>query len=278
MHYLLFFPGQHPDAKQALREAGLPDFTSGARGLGCVLKNVPGLPEGDTVGLLVGWGESRFLVSDPDKQRVIDLPGVSYKLIVWVNDLPTPADLARSSQFEGWGVTFGRETESVVSQLFPTEEAAWSALEVPLSSWIVPTAARLAADVRLVDGQYQKIRKPMFDGYWNASAIWYRRWELSDFQVEDVAESDRIDWDNPEILQEMVTFVSKALRMNYRLTEQIAVALGLFTYSSLVRGTFSAIDGMQIVEVEQEKQRILELIQSRVIDEKKDTGSTITAC
>lgn len=278
MHYLLFFHGNHRDTKQTLRDAGLNDFTTGAKGLPCVLKDVPGLIPGDVPGLLIGWGDvndTNRMANDPTLGRVVDLGSVPYKLVLWNESSVTPADLARSAMFDGWNVQFGRQEETLISQLFPPPAESVDPNQMETSWWTVPTAAKLGQDVRLVDGQYTKVRKPMFDGYWNASAVWYRRWELVGFSIEDVLEADRIDWDSPEILKEMVTFVSLALRVNYRITEEIARALGMFSQSSLVRATYSAIDGMAIKEVDDETRRLTELLESRVLDEKKATESTI---
>lgn len=275
MHYMLFFQGLHKDVKQTLREAGLPDFTTGAKGVPCVLTDVPGLLPGDVPGLLVGWGDPANLKSEPTRQRVVDLGAAPYKLVVWTDAPVTPEELARASMFDGWRVLFGSREESLVSQLFPPPASSVDPNELASSWFVVPTAAKLGTDVKLVDGQYTKVRKPMFDGYWNASAVWYRRWELSDFSIDDVLEGDRIDWDSPQILKEMVTFVSLALRLNYRITEEIAAVLGLFSHASLLRATFSAIDGMAIREVEDETRRLTELLESRVLDEKKATESTI---
>ena len=212
MHFQLFFPNAGPDTGQALRKAALPDFVDGATSCQLAI--------GGVGGLLVGWGHGIGFV--PERQRWIDGPG--YRIGFWTDKPCTPDDLARGSLFPGYRMPLADGNQ-----------------------WIVPAAAELPTNIRLVDSKWTHVRKPQFDEYWARSEVWFRRLVLLDLNEARIREDAKLNSD--ELLAEWVDFVVFALRQNYRLTPLIASEVGLLDSQALLNVTMSAVDGMAIREV-----------------------------
>ena len=212
MHFQLFFPNAGPDTGQALRRANLPDFVDGATSCQLAI--------GGVGGLLVGWGQGIGFA--PERQRWIDGPG--YRIGFWTDSGCMPEELARGSLFPGYRMSLADGNQ-----------------------WIVPAAAELPTNIRLVDSKWTHVRKPQFDEYWKRSEVWFRRLVLLDLNEERIREDAGLNSD--ELLSEWVDFVVFALRQNYRLTPQIASELGLIDSQALLNVTMSAVDGMAIREV-----------------------------
>ena len=143
MHYQLFFPGKTSNAASCLRSVGLADFVDGANEMPLTGRdNAP-------LGLLVTWGDiPRW---EPSNQAVTDCKG--YKLVMWLGEdrRCTPADLARQSLFPYYRIPLSDKQE-----------------------WDVPRASELPSGLRMVDGQWTKVRKPQFMDFWNQSETWFR--------------------------------------------------------------------------------------------------------
>jgi len=220
MHYQLFFPGESRGAKVALESCGLGDFLPGS---GEAIVEV-----GDKRGLLIGWGSDIRL--DPAITWQ-DVEGQPWRLGLWP-DPPTPEDLSRGGFFVGSPVQMANGDR-----------------------YLVPIAAELPQSMRLSGGKWTKQRKPAFEAFWRASEVWYRRWTVHSLVLREMALDANVSED--ELLHEWCEFAVTALRQNYRICPEIASALGLFEVpETLMRIVMSVVDGMAIMEVLTEKERL----------------------
>ncbi len=228
MHFQIWFPGQTRDAAGLLRAAGLADFVGGHSE--CM--TTQRLPDGVVKdGLQVNWGGQAGCF--PDRQKWVPLVATDATayLGLWLDSPCTPDDLRRSSLFNGYKVKLADGAD-----------------------WQVPLAVELPATLRLVDRSWTKVRKPQFDEFWAQSEVWYRRFNLFDLNPETVATSEGID--AAALQHEWAEFCVFALRQNYRLTPLIASELGILDTDSLLKITWSVVDGMAIKEVLAEMQEI----------------------
>lgn len=239
MHYQLFFPGKTSNAASCLRSVGLADFVDGANEMPLTGRdNAP-------LGLLVTWGDiPRW---EPSNQAVTDCKG--YKLVMWLGEdrRCTPADLARQSLFPYYRIPLSDKQE-----------------------WDVPRASELPSGLRMVDGQWTKVRKPQFMDFWNQSETWFRRYMLFALNFEKMAADAKMT--QPAFLHEWVNYCVFSLRQNYRLNSEIASELGILGTNDLIMVTSATVDGMAIEEVTQELQRIQDVENTQ----KKDGDSVTT--
>jgi hypothetical protein len=249
MHYQLFFQGRFSSEADALRSAGLGDFAIGAKGVPCVLRDVPGLLPGDCPGLLVGWG--REVGSVPERQTVVDV-GADYRLVLWTDSPVTPEELERAQLFFSWDTALADGQK-----------------------WKVPIAAELPSDFRLVDRQWTKIRKPAFAEFWRQSEVWFRRESDLAWDMEAMlADSGQTE---AEFYQDLCEFCLLALRQNYRITGPIASHLGLFDSSILHRIVFNVTDGMPRQEVQKLMAEQIDRETAGLVEKKEDLGLSIPA-
>lgn len=215
MHFQLLFPGKTSNAGSCLRSVGLADFVAG-----CTEMPVAS----DKPGLLVAWGNSIGL--DPANQRVID-SGEGYDVIFSKTSPCTPAELARSSLFNGYDVDLSDG-----------------------QNWRVPLAADLPKTMKLVGKDWRTVRKPQFDEYWQRSEVWFRRFLMQDLDEKSMLSETGMT--AQELHNEWMDFCIFCLRQNYRLTPLIASELSIIDTDDLLKITLAAIDGMAIKEVMEE--------------------------
>lgn len=238
--YQIFAPGSWASPKAALDTLGLPDFVDEAKAGKATFRDLPDLP-GETTGILIYWGSSHD--SDADQSGKVFLPlGDHY--VVFSADQPLTADgIAKRQLFSGSSYRMPWEPE--ISGL-PVAELN---LEIPL-------AAMLPATKRLVDKRWVSVRKPMFDEFWNASAVWFKRWAALGFSGKWRQEMAGEDIDDEKLDQEMAQYVVMALRQNYRLYDRLVSALGLLDMTALYAVCGITISGMEIREVLDLKEKL----------------------
>ena len=232
MHFQVWFPGKTNNGAQLLRDVGLADFVEGHRE--CM--TTQRLPDGVVKdGLQVSWGggDAGYF---PDRQswvplRSLDFGEIGPQLGYWLDSPCTPDDLRRGSLFNGYKVKLADGNE-----------------------WQVPLAVELPATLRLVERAWTKVRKPQFDDFWAQSEVWYRRFMLFDLNPDTMASQEGID--AAAMQTAWAEFCVFSLRQNYRVTAEIASELGILDTDSLLRITWSVIDGMAIKEVLNEMQGI----------------------
>ena len=213
-------PAQSPDLLVA---AGLADL---AQGFDCVREHeVDGRP-----GRMYAWcSPQQPHVLPGERFRWLpavaweELPAGRYYAGIPHDGRPRPTELARDWQFPGRAIELGDG-----------------------NLWRIPEPERIPRQVQIADDgslQYQRLRD--FHGY-TIDAEFVR-------QVDDWRDRFRAgmrECDHGEAL----AFALRALRLNYRLTPEVANALGLFTTENLHLPILVALGGYLARELETEQQ------------------------
>jgi hypothetical protein len=235
MSFLLLFPGRTTDSAGCLRDAGLEDFVGGE-----TQKPVTG-PDGRR-GLLIGWGLD--LAIDTAKQR-------------WV---------AEGNYFIGFPSDRNFDPEQL------RRRAAFQGRTISLSDgsqWLIPAAADLPMGLKLVDGQWTKVRKPQFQEFWNQSEIWFKR--FMELNLDEGRMQIESNLTREQFLQEWANYCVFAIRQNYRVTPRIFSELVEFDTEDLFAITLATLDADAIREALKELQDAIEKESSGL--PKKDEAS-----
>jgi hypothetical protein len=210
-HFLIYLPNAKGQSAKLLEDAGLADLVARAE-----FMESQG-PDGGR-GVLVAWrrpgvGDKRFhfaekeqtwlpavpvLAQAGDPTGDVELPARRYWVGVWKDSLPKPTDLARDYPYRGASIELGDG-----------------------NSWLFPEARELPRDLILSDDgtcRYEVQRR--FHAFWLESFDWVRK--LSD------------GGDRPQISYgQCFRFLTRSLRLNYRLAPELVSLLKLFNTENL---------------------------------------------
>lgn len=221
MHFLVYVPWGDEPAGRTLSDAGLGDFAADAESTA-----IGRGPDGRR-GTLYGWrrpsDDSRDFGYFPDRQEWVESrPAGRYWLGFYKGRPPGPGDLIRkpAPKFHGTSVALGDG-----------------------HPWIVPAAERLprtlAPDLA-DDGAPRFVLAPSHDAYFAEAGLWIG---VFSGQVPEPADAA------PRLFR----FALDALRMNYRVTAEVAARLGLLHPQAMVAVAAAAADVPTYEEIEQAK-------------------------
>lgn len=213
MHFQLWFPGGERDAAALLDRMGLSDFIPGCRSSALPF----GL--GAVPGTLVHWSGDGEI--DERVQQWTDLGTCQVGL--WNESPCSPEDLARDTLLDGYECRLGDG-----------------------QNWRIPNANRLPSLFRLIGGKWTAIKKTRFAEFWNQSKDWNRRLINYGLNGEAISVSEGISI--AEIENQLVEFCVAALRLNYRLSAEIASVLNLLDTNIVLGIVERVVHGMGLAE------------------------------
>lgn len=227
MHYQLFLPRKTGQDPQHLVDVGLGDHVAnvnwfedrkGPTGQGGVFAAWPRTDAPD-----MGYFPKRQSWCPAVAQD--GRPAGRYWIGFWNDAPPTPDDLKRPAQFDGYWLELGDGRR-----------------------WVIPKAVLLPQDLTLAeDGTLVRAPQERFREFWKRSEQWYRRMVLcnldeSTIRVDEALSQERLDvewWD----------YLLSALALNYRLTPEVASHLKLFNTANRVQFTLRTVEGHVLREV-----------------------------
>lgn len=207
MSMLIFLPQTLGVATKRLTEIGLDDLVAGAE-----FMDVASGPDGDR-GALVVWrtpssADKRFACV-PDKQQWSpafadgDLPAKRFWVGTWLDRPPRPADLRRSQLHRGSMIELGDG-----------------------NLWEFPDASELTRDILFdPDGTMRLEIQPRLRPIWDEAVAWRDR--LANAAGGSDGAKAKVSY------SEVLTFLIKMLRMNYRVVPELVSQLRLFNTSNL---------------------------------------------
>lgn len=207
-HFQIFLPDVRGQKPELLEAVGLADFFDAA-----VWQPSPG-PDGKH-GMLLAWpspGDQRHVYNAEQQtwRPALPIDGLAagrYWIGFWNDAAPTPKQLQRRYPYRGRWMKLGDGQQ-----------------------WLCPEAAELPTDmIRADDGSWKYEVQRQFAAFCHDCDRWLVRLELRD--------------EDPILLDDVATFVEGALRLNYRLTPEVANHLRLFTRDN-VCGPLLAVVGL----------------------------------
>lgn len=215
MHFVIFFPGSHPSSPELLKKHGMADLVAGYSAMNAASgpNKVPGL--------LYHWVPRPHY--DADSTEWIDCG--AYFVGVHTEQKPTPSELQRARLFDGYAVRLCDGHE-----------------------WIVPAAVRLPRDMRLEGGKWTRRVKREFDDFWTKSERYFKQFVESVSNEEGVFSVDE-DITQEQYDSEVMGYLIKALRLNYRITPELVSHLGLFDTKTIVDAAIATVTGHEINQV-----------------------------
>lgn len=223
MHFQIYIPGVHGADPEHIARAGLGDLRENAH----FVAAADG-PDGRG-GMVVSWPrstaeprgyrpeEQTWLPAVPQGER----PARRYWVGVWNDDPPAPDDLRRGSHLEGYYVALGDGNE-----------------------WAVPVARWLPGPIRLdpeTGAKTQEIDAAYRD-FFERSQRWYRMLFDADPEADQILVPEDY-WD----------YCVDALRLNYRLPQELVAHLGLITTVNWWAIVLTTLEGGSIREASEEK-------------------------
>lgn len=211
MHFQIYIPGA-ADLAPELAKVGLGDFVANAEPL-----RVGEGPDGKAGCVFAWWNwQSRQIGYRPAQQKWSD-SREGYWVGLWTESFPLPSELARPYQEAGRKIRLGDGNE-----------------------WLVPQVEKLPRDMVLADdGTWRYEVQRRHHAVYLESIDWARRFAPTQDGTSQVYVN----------MAELADFVIGALRMNYRITREVASALRLLSTQTL-GAAFSAIVGFDFaVEV-----------------------------
>ena len=197
--FQVFIPGtDYRNAEAALKGVGLSDLIANA----CYQQS-----EGpDGVGVVISWPDSGDAITGykPEEQSWKpavpkgELKAGRYWVGIWKDRPPTPKDLKRVYQEPGKHLALSDGNE-----------------------WLIPKAVALPRDAILQDdGTWHWEVQRQFHGLYNDSQKW------TEF-ILTAKEGDAVDWN------EMISFGVMAIKVNYKITNEVVSELRLLTQTKL---------------------------------------------
>lgn len=207
MHFQIYVPGAR-DVAPELEKVGLGDFVANAEAMRC-----DNGPDGKDGAIFAWWNpRCRQIGYRPDDQTW-HKSAEGYWVGLWTDSPPTPDELRRPYQEPGAMVTLGDGQR-----------------------WLVPQIDRLDRDLVLAD-----------DGTWKFEVrrrhhqLWLDSLEWASRFAPTADGKQRVSVD----LGAMADFVIGVLRLNYRITREIAASLRLLS-SNTIAAPFGTIIGVPV--------------------------------
>lgn len=208
MHFQIYIPGAHSVAPE-LEKVGLGDFVSGAESLPC-----PNGPDGKDGAIFAWWNPKCRQIGYRPGEQTWHKSAEGYWVGLWSNSPPTPDELKRPYQERGKVIALGDG-----------------------NVWLVPAVEQLDRDMVLADdGTWKYEVQRRHHQLWLDSLAWVERFAPTQDGKSQVSIN----------LGALADFVIGALRLNYRITREVAAALRLLT-TSTIGEPFSAITGVPVV-------------------------------
>ena len=218
MHFLIFVP-RIDAAQPTLDAAGLGDFAANSTPF--ALARGPGGGPGTLFGWTKPTDPCREFGFFPDRQTWSpSKPAGRYWVGLWNDSPPTPAELLRTSPFDGGAVRLGDG-----------------------QSWRIPAAARLPKTCVLSDDGEPGFRiADQFQEFWRESETYFFQLVLADAGDEDII-IDANWW----------SYLCRALRLNYRIVPEVVSELRLFSTDTMLEAVLATVEGRPIHEAVDQK-------------------------